>query len=191
MPLPSSRAILASFSWVSWKLDSGRSNTSRAWEYAIAVSRLSRAAPRAPNTIPNRASLRHDSGADSPPACGNWAEAGSRTLSKTSSDVTDARRDSFLWIVLAVKPGVSVGTRNPRIPSSVCAHTVATSARLPLVIHILVPLSTQSVPSRRARVRIPAGLEPKSGSVNPKQPMASPAASLGSHSLFCSSEPYR
>ena len=57
------------------------------------------------------------------------------------------------------------------------------------MIHIFVPLSTQSLPSRRARVRMPAGLEPKSGSVSPKQPMASPAASRGSHSFFWSSEP--
>ena len=31
---------------------------------------------------------------------------------------------------------------------------------LPLVIHILVPESSQSEPSRRARVLIPAGSEP-------------------------------
>ncbi len=67
---------------------------------------------------------------------------------------------------------------------------MATSARLPLVIHILLPVSIQSEPSRTARVRIPAGFEPKSGSVSPKQPIASPAASCGSHSSFCSGEPY-
>ncbi len=47
----------------------------------------------------------------------------------------------------------------------------------------------QSSPSRRARVRIPAGLEPKSGSVSPKQPITSPVAMPGSHCCFCSSEP--
>ncbi len=47
------------------------------------------------------------------------------------------------------------------------------------------------MPSRRARVRIPAGFEPKSGSVNPKQPIASPAAIAGSHSCFCSCDPHR
>ena len=36
---------------------------------------------------------------------------------------------------------------------------------------------------------MPAGLEPKSGSVRPKHPIASPAAIRGSHSCFCSSEP--
>ena len=71
------------------------------------------------------------------------------------------------------------------------AHTTATSATLPLVIHSLVPVTSQSEPSRRARVRMPPGSEPKSGSVRPKHPMASPAAMRGSHSFFCSSLPQR
>src|SRR5690606_19807705 len=91
----------------------------------------------------------------------------------------------------ALNPGVSVGTMKPRMPSSVRAQTTATSATEPLVIHILVPSMTQSDPSRRARVRIPAGLDPKSGSVSPKQPTSSPAAMPGSQACFCSSEPYR
>ncbi len=105
--------------------------------------------------------------------------------------MTEARSESLRVIFVVVNPGVPAGTRKPRMPSSVRAHTVATSARLPLVIHILVPFSTQSLPSRRAKVRIPAGLLPKSGSVRPKQPIASPVAIRGSHSCFCSSEPYR
>ena len=36
---------------------------------------------------------------------------------------------------------------------------------------------------------MPPGLDPKSGSVSPKQPIASPAAIRGSHSSFCSSLP--
>jgi hypothetical protein len=36
---------------------------------------------------------------------------------------------------------------------------------------------------------MPPGFEPKSGSVSPKQPIASPAASLGSHFRFCASVP--
>jgi hypothetical protein len=59
----------------------------------------------------------------------------------------------------------------------------------PLVIHSLVPFSTQSGPSLRALVRMRDGSEPASGSVSPKQPIASPAAILGSHSFFCFSEP--
>lgn len=76
------------------------------------------------------------------------------------------------------------------MPSSVCAQTTATAATLPLVIHILRPVSTQSVPSRFAYVRIAAGSEPTSGSVRPKQPISSPAAMPGSQRCFCSSEPY-
>ena len=59
------------------------------------------------------------------------------------------------------------------------------------MIHILVPSRIQSSPSRRARVRIPAGFEPKSGSVRPKHPIASPAAIRGSHACFCCSLPHR
>jgi len=71
------------------------------------------------------------------------------------------------------------------------AHTTATSAMAPLVIHIFVPERTQPVPLGLALVVIPPGSEPWSGSVRPKQPSASPVAILGSHSSFCSSEPYR
>ena len=120
---------------------------------------------------------------------GSTASAGRRQPSSTSSEVTEARRLSLRSMSLVVKPGVPRGTRKPRTPSSVRAHTTARSAMPPLVIHILVPFSTQSEPSRRALVRTPAGLEPKSGSVRPKQPTTSPAAMRGSHSCFCSSEP--
>ena len=103
--------------------------------------------------------------------------------------MTEARIDIFFLMSGAEKPSVSVGTTNPRMPSSVCAHTTATSAIEPLVIHILLPSRIQSVPSCLARVRMPAGLEPKSGSVRPKQPTFSPLAICGSHSSFCSSDP--
>ena len=89
---------------------------------------------------------------------------------------------------------MSVGTTKPRIPpfsSPALAQTTATSATEPLVIHILRPSRTQSSPSLRARVRIEPGSEPWSGSVRPKQPIASPVAMRGSHSVFCSSLPQR
>ena len=102
----------------------------------------------------------------------------------------EARSENLPLMSRVVKPGVPFWTRKPRTPwSSVRAQTTATSAMVPLVIHILVPLSTQSPPSRRALVRMPAGLEPKSGSVRPKQPITSPAAMGGSQRRFCSSEP--
>lgn len=59
------------------------------------------------------------------------------------------------------------------------------------MIHILRPLSTQSLPSRLAYVRIEAGSEPWSGSVSPKHPMTSPEAMRGSQPCFCSSLPNR
>ncbi len=71
------------------------------------------------------------------------------------------------------------------------AQTVATSAIVPFVIHIFEPLRIQSEPSRRAVVRIAPGSEPASGSVRPKQPIASPSCIAGSQRCFCSSEPQR
>ena len=58
----------------------------------------------------------------------------------------DARSDIFLWIVREVNPRAARGTRNPRIPSGVWAHTTAISATDPLVIHIFEPESVQPVP---------------------------------------------
>ena len=60
---------------------------------------------------------------------------------------------------------------------------------LPIPIQRFVPSRIQSAPSRRAVVRISAGLLPACGSVRAKQPTASPAASAGSQRCFCSSEP--
>ena len=138
--------------------------------------------------MPKRASFRHVSGPRSP-LTSSIAPAGSRTSSMTSSDVTLARSDSFLWMSGAENPGASHGTTKPRIPSSVSAHTIATSDTLPLVIHILVPDKIQSSPSRLATVRIDPGSLPLSGSLRPKHPIASPDCRRGNHSAFCSSEP--
>ena len=98
--------------------------------------------------------------------------SGTRTSWSTSSDVTDARSESFLWISGAEKPGMPCSTMKPRIaPSSVRAQTTAMSAIVPFVIHIFAPFRIQSEPSRRACVRIEPGSEPASGSVRPKQPI--------------------
>ncbi len=115
--------------------------------------------------------------------------AGMRQSWKPSSEVIEARSENLPCWSRAEKPGVPFSTRKPRMPSSVWAHTTATSAMEPLVIHCLAPLSTQPSPSRRAVVRMPPGLEPKSGSVSPKQPTASPAAKAGSQRSFWASEP--
>src|SRR3954447_3232512 len=117
------------------------------------------------------------------------ASAGTRQSWKPSSEVVEARRENLPCWSEEVNPGVPFSTRKPRIPSSVFAQTTATSARVPLVIHCLEPLSTQPSAVRLAVVRMPPGLEPKSGSVRPKQPIASPEASLGIQRSFCSCEP--
>ena len=59
----------------------------------------------------------------------------------------------------------------------------------PLVIQHLAPLSTQSSPSARARVRIDAGSLPASRSESAYDAIASPEASVGSTCFFNSSEP--
>ena len=78
--------------------------------------------------------------------------------------VAGAQRELPL-LVLAGKPLVSVGTMKPRMDwgslmSPVLAQTIATVAWEPLVIHILVPLSTQPSLVSRAVVIMPPGLEP-------------------------------
>ena len=88
-----------------------------------------------------------------------------------------------------LKPGVLFSTMKPRTVPSTFAHTTATSATEPFVIHAFAPLSTHESPSFRAYVRMPPGFEPKSGSVRPKQPIFSPAASFGIQWSFCACEP--
>lgn len=90
---------------------------------------------------------------------------------------------------VAENPGVFVGTRKPRTPSSVCAQTTEIAAMLASPIHRFRPVRTQSSPSRRANVVIDPGSDPEPGSVRPKQPIASPVLMRGSHSCFCSSDP--
>ena len=60
-----------------------------------------------------------------------------------------------------------------------------------LVMNALVPLMTHSSPSSTAVVRVAPASVPPPGSVSPKAPSASPEASRGSHSRFCSSVPKR
>src|ERR1039457_3248954 len=158
--------------------------------YSRADSKQAHAAPIVPQPMPKRASLRHESGPRIPLTPGRTALSGTRTESKDSSEVTDARSDSLLCTSEVVKPRAPRSMRKPRTPESVIAHTTAMSAIEPLVIHILVPLITQSSPSRRAEVRIEVGSDPASGSVSPKQPIARPAAISGSQRAFCSSLPY-
>ena len=110
-----------------------------------------------------------------------------RTSCMDKPEVTEARSDHLPWMSSARKPGRSVSTRNPRIllsSSSTLAQITATSAMEPEVIHIFSPLRTYSFPTLRARVRMPPGFEPKSGSVSPKQPSFSPFCMAGSQVCF-------
>jgi hypothetical protein len=106
-----------------------------------------------------------------------------------------ARRLILPCTVGVSKPFMPRSTRKPRIdswrpPSSTLAHTTREVAMGELVIHILVPVSTQPSPSRRARVFMLPGSLPLSGSVRPKQPTISPVAIWGRKRCFCSSLPY-
>src|SRR3954469_10718190 len=103
-----------------------------------------------------------------------------RQSSNTTSPVREARIPSLSSFLPADKPGVPLGTMNdawPRWPSagSTVATTTLTSAMPPFEMKILVPLMTQSSPSRLAVVRSALTSEPAP---------ASPAAFAGGASLF-------
>src|SRR5262249_37809804 len=133
------------------------------------------------------------SGDLSPPLPGNKFSSGIQQSSKINSEVTDARKLNLPSISRRGKPLRSFSTRKPRITSlpscTNLAQTTATSEIEPLVIQRLVPLRTNPPCSLLARGIIPPGLEPKSGSVRPKQPTASAEARRGSQKFFCASEP--
>ena len=86
--------------------------------------------------------------------------AGTAQSRKINSDVTEARSENFPSTSRVENPSVAASTRNPRIPSGVRAHTIATSAMEPFVIQALVPFRTHASPRRSARVSIPVGSEP-------------------------------
>ena len=129
--------------------------------------------------MPKRASFKHANGAAQP-----FGQRQHRVCWETAI-VKDqfardrrAQRNFFVDVRRCEARARRRERRNRGFPSSVFAHTMATSAIEPFVIHSFVPLSIQSLPSRRANVRIPTGLLPKSGSVRPKHPIASPSRHL-------------
>ncbi len=117
------------------------------------------------------------------------SSAGIRQSSNASCEVTEARSDILPLCSKVEKPFVPRSTRNPRTMPSSLAQTTATSAMEPLVIHAFAPFKTYESPSFFAVVRIPPGLDPKSGSVSPKQPSACAEASFGIQWSLCSFEP--
>ena len=100
-----------------------------------------------------------------------------------------ARSESFPLISWVSKPFIPRSTTKPWTTSPTLAQTTARSAIVAFVIHILVPLRIQRSPFFSARVAIPPGFDPKSGSVSPKQPIISPFCSLGSQRSFWASLP--
>ncbi len=81
------------------------------------------------------------------PSGASIAEAGTRTSSRTSSAVAWPRSPSLPWMVRRVSPGVVVGTRKADTPlwpgaSVERANSSTTSAQVPFVMNILLPLIT-------------------------------------------------
>src|SRR5271165_3163528 len=112
-----------------------------------------------------------------------------RQSSKYNSVVGEPLIPSLRSLGPTVKPESSLCTMNAEIPlaplsGSVTAITVYQLDLPPLVIQHLVPLSTHSSPSRRARVRIAAASLPASRSDSAYDAIASPEASVGSTCFF-------
>src|SRR5207253_11200211 len=104
--------------------------------------------------------------------------------------LAEARRLNFPSICGVLSPFMPRSRIKPRMtPSSVLPQTTRTSAIGELVIHILAPLSRQPPDALVARVVMPEGSEPWSGSVRPKQPTHSPDANLGRYFCRCASLP--
>ena len=130
------------------------------------------------------------------PSSPRRASAGNRTESKKIGWVSDARHPILSYAGATVTPGESSGTKNADVgrarlvpsDSPVAANTTAyLDCGVPeLVMNCFAPLSTQSVPSRRATVSRSAASLPPDGSVSAKQENTSPEAMRGVSSR-CSS----
>ena len=121
--------------------------------------------------------------------------------------VTEDLRENLPSILGAESPSIPFSRMNPLSPPSVWAQMMKTSAMGELVIQFLLPFSIQTLASLSyliireswevrgerlsylAVVSICAGSEPWFGSVRPKQPTISPAASRGRYFCLCSSLP--
>ncbi len=144
----------------------------------------------APQAMPYRALSRHCSAAPTPRALGSRFSLGTFTSLKTSSPVTLVRSDHLLVISGVVKPSIPRSKIIPCTrPAGFRAQTTATSANGALEIQVFEPFKIYSPSTSVRRDCMPAGLEPWSGSVRPKQPRNSPEANLGKYFCFCASVP--
>ena len=115
-----------------------------------------------------------------------------RTLSSTNSAVSEDNQPVLFNARPTLKPGVPFSTMNIDMAcraSPVLAAMKYKSACTPLVMNILVPLSTQWSPSRLAVVRMPATSEPAPGSDTPTAVMHSPEVMRGMYLAFCAAVP--
>mmetsp|Transcript_72233 Transcript_72233/g.127268 ORF Transcript_72233/g.127268 Transcript_72233/m.127268 type:complete len:204 (+) Transcript_72233:900-1511(+) len=126
---------------------------------------------------------------------------GTRTLSKTSSAVPEARMPHLSLICCPkANPGIPFSTMNieiSRVSSKgpVLAYTRNTSPSSPLmypfVIHILEPLRIQSAPSLLAVVRMDSTSVPEPGSDMHIPPILAPLHASGRYLAFCSGDPLK
>ena len=170
---------------MAWKLRSGSPNCRRSAAYAVASSSAERAMPIACAAMP---SLPFSSDCKAyirplPSAPRRWS-AGTRSPSKMSCTVGDARRPILSSFLPTRKPGMSGVTMKVEMPFrprrasvlSVRAMARMTPAWVPLVTHDFVPSITQWSPSRTACALSDAASEPASGSDSAKAPSSSPRA---------------
>src|ERR1700730_17926621 len=100
-------------------------------------------APSAPHPIPKRDLLRHPSGPFKTRTFGSKFSSRISQSANDNPDVTEARSAHLPCTSQILNPGLVFSTRKPRISSSShLAHTTATSAIDPLVIHIFSPFNT-------------------------------------------------
>ena len=141
-------SICASFACTSWYCPIGLPNMMRLFEYSAAEWKHAMAAPTTPNAMPKRACVRQPSGPFSPSTFGSSAVSGTCTSWRISSLVTEARSECLRFCSGAENPLVFVSMMKPRIESFPLAsslsfaHTIATCAIVPFVIHILAPFRT-------------------------------------------------
>src|SRR6476620_7220293 len=112
--------------------------------------------------------------------------AGISQSSNTSSQVLDPRMPSLSSFCAVLNPFMPFSTMKAvmhLLPASLPAvrlQTTSTSASGPLVIHILLPLATQTSPHSSARQLIdPTTSEPAPGSLIANAPTCSPLHSFG------------
>ena len=113
------------------------------------------------------------------------SSAGTRTSSKRTGHVLDARIPSLSSFLPTLSPGASAGTTKvvmPLYPASGLAFAITTKTPdcSALLIHIFSPLRMKSSPSRTALVRSAKASEPLPASESAKDETVS-CASRGSH----------